>query len=238
MRTAVVVPAYDAAPTIGAVLAGLVARFPPPSVLLVVDDGSRDETAAYAERAGATVVRHGHNRGKGAALRTGLHEARARGCDVAITVDADGQHPPEEAWRMHHACADAEALVVGVRDLRAAGAPRPNQLSNAFSNLVMSAFVGARLSDTQCGLRRYPIATTLALGGREPGYGFEAELLIRAVAAGMHIVEVPIAVRYPPERVTHFDAWREPPRIVKCVLSTVAETRVRRLASSWGGRDR
>ncbi|MSP26316.1 MAG: glycosyltransferase family 2 protein [Myxococcales bacterium] len=227
------IAAFDAAATIQGVLRGLAEVFPEGVALIVVDDGSADRTALVAERAGAVVVRHGHHRGKGAALRTGMGEALGRGCEVAITVDADGRHPPIDARRLHDASDDPDALVLGVRDLARAGAPRSNQLSNGFSNLAISGLVATRLADTQCGLRRYPIAATLGLGGREPRYGYEAEILIRAVIAGVRIVEVPIGALYPPgnARVTHFDPWRESPRIVRRVLATVLELRARTLLS-------
>jgi glycosyltransferase involved in cell wall biosynthesis len=234
VRAAVIVPAYQVAPVIGAVVADLLRLC---QTVLVIDDGSSDGTAAEAERAGGEVLRHGKNRGKGVALRTGLEEAARRGFDVAISVDGDGQHPPEEAWRMHQACDDRDALVIGVRDLAGAGAPRPNQYSNAFSNLVLSGFTGRRLRDTQCGLRRYPIAATLALGAEEDGYGFEAEVLIRGAAVGMRFVEIPIRVIYPPEeeRISHFDSVRDPTRIVLRVVRTVASTRTRQLLGWLGG---
>lgn len=236
MRAAAIVPAYEVAPVIEDVVTELRACWPDPDAVLVIDDGSTDDTAAIAERAGAHVLRHGVNRGKGVALRTGLEEARRRGFDVAVTVDGDGQHPPREALRMHDACSDPDALVLGIRDLVAAGAPRPNQLSNRFSNLVLSAFIGRRLADTQCGLRRYPIDATLALGGREDGYGFEAEVLIRGAAEGMRFVELPIEVIYPPEeeRISHFDSVRDPTKIVLRVVGTVASTRSKQLLRFLG----
>jgi glycosyltransferase involved in cell wall biosynthesis len=234
VRAAVIVPSYQVAPVIGGVVTDL-RRFT--RDVLVIDDGSTDDTTALAEQAGAEVLRHGQNLGKGVALRTGLEEAARRGFDVALSVDGDGQHPADEAWRMHESCDDAEALVIGVRDLAGAGAPRPNQYSNAFSNLVLSGFIGRRINDTQCGLRRYPIAATLGLGAVEDGYGFEAEVLIRGAAAGMRFVEVPIRVIYPPEeeRITHFDSVRDPTKIVLRVLRTVASTRARQLRSWIGG---
>jgi glycosyltransferase involved in cell wall biosynthesis len=218
-------------PVVGDVVRGLVRLWPADSVL-VVDDGSSDGTAREASAAGAVVVRHDRNRGKGVALRTGLEAARARGFDVAVSVDGDGQHPPEEAWRLHRSCADPRALVVGVRDLVGAGAPRANQLSNGFSNLVLSLFTGLWLADTQCGLRRYPIAATLALEGREEGYGYEAEVLIRAAAARLPIVERPIRVLYPEHRISHFHVVRDPARIVARVVRTTLAVRARGL---WNG---
>ncbi|HRI63358.1 MAG TPA: glycosyltransferase family 2 protein, partial [Polyangium sp.] len=123
---------------------------------------------------------------------------------------------------------DPNALVLGIRDLVLAGAPRPNQISNRISNFFLSLFTGKTLADTQCGLRRYPLAATLALGGRDDGYAFEAEIIIRALAAGMPIVEEPIDVIYPPaqERITHFDSVRDPARIIRRVLSTIADVRL------------
>ena len=231
VRAAAIVPAYQVAPVIGDVVRELVAIWPDPQAVLVIDDGSTDDTAARAESAGAAVIRHGKNRGKGAALHTGFVAAASRGFDVAVTVDGDGQHPPDEALRMHQACDDPDALVLGIRDLVGAGAPRPNQLSNQFSNLVLSAFVGRRFGDTQCGLRRYPIDATLALGGQETGYGFEAEVLIRGAAAGMRFVELPIRVIYPPEeeRISHFDSVRDPTKIVFRVVRTVLSTRAKQV---------
>ena len=231
MRAAAIVPAFDVAPRVGEVVAGLRRIWPEPDAVFVIDDGSRDDTAAEATRAGAEVVSHPVNRGKGCALVTGLELARERGFDVAVTVDGDGQHPPEEALAMHERCRDPDAFVLGVRDMEGAGAPRANQLSNAFSNVVLSGFTGLSLADTQCGLRRYPVAATLELGAREPGYGFEAEILIRAAAAQLPIVQLPIAVIYPPEeeRISHFHSVRDPTRIVLRVVRTVATTRLAKL---------
>lgn len=227
MRAAALVPAYDAERTVGHVVVELCSIWPDPDAVLVIDDGSRDGTADCARAAGATVLRHQRNRGKGAALRTGLRAAQQRGFDVAISVDADGQHPPSEALRLRGCCDDPLALVVGVRDMAGAGAPRPNCMSNAFSNFAVSGYAWKRLLDTQCGLRRYPIASTLALDAQDDGYGYEAELLIRAAAADLRIVQVPIRVLYPPEeeRITHFHSVRDPARIVVRVLRTSAATR-------------
>jgi hypothetical protein len=110
-----------------------------------------------------------------------------------------------------------------------------NQRSNAFSNLVLSGFTGHWLRDTQCGLRRYPLGATLALGGRENGYGYEAEILIRALGAAVPIVQLPITVIYPPEdqRISHFDSVRDPAKIVVRVLRTVAATRARWLRETF-----
>jgi glycosyltransferase involved in cell wall biosynthesis len=227
MRAVAIVPAYQAARSVGPVVSELLRSWPDgrgAPLVIAVDDGSTDGTAAAAEKAGALVLCHQRNRGKGAALRTGLERARELGAGVAVSVDADGQHPPEEALRILCDPAPPEALVLGVRDLLRDGAPRANRFSNGFSNLFLSLFSRRKLSDTQCGLRRYPVAATLALEPRETGYGFEAEVILRAARAGWRIVETPVRVVYPPEheRVSHFHVVRDPARIVYRVLHTFA----------------
>lgn len=226
--TAAIIPAFQAEPTIGDVIRRLRTAWQEqrsdPPLLVVVDDGSTDATAQLAARLGAEVVRHAENRGKGAALRTGFERAHALGARVAVTLDADGQHPPEEALRVLASPAPAGALVLGIRDLARAGAPRANRFSNAFSNVWLSGLSGWRLSDTQCGLRRYPVAETLALGAKASGYGFEAEIILRAARAGWRCDQMPIRVVYPPEheRISHFHSVRDPFRIVLRVLYTAA----------------
>lgn len=233
-RACVLVPAYQAARTIEAVLAEIAHAMPEIAAqrdgVVVIDDGSRDATAELAARAGARVVSHGKNRGKGAALMTGLGTAKALGFDVALAVDADGQHPGEAARAVLHGSTDPHALVLGVRDLVRDGAPRANRFSNGISNFFLSRFAARwdyrrPLADTQCGLRRYPVRASLDLASRADGYAFEAELLLRAIAARVPVVEVPVAVRYPSTRVTHFDNVKDPARIIVTVLRTLHELR-------------
>jgi len=227
MTGCAIVPAYDAARHVGDVVRSLVRLWPHPGAVIVVDDGSRDATAKVAEEAGAIVVRHPQNRGKGAALRTGFWYAHEQGFEVAVTVDADGQHPPAEALRLLECDAPANALVLGTRDLVKAGAPRPNQISNGISNFFLSMFARTIFADTQCGLRRYPIARTLAADGGANGYAFEAEIILRAMASGVPVIEIPIEVIYPPEkeRLSHFHSVRDPARIIRHVVGTLVETR-------------
>lgn len=224
----VIVPAYRADALVGGVLDELRRELPESSGhVIVVDDGSGDGTAERARQGGAIVISHPENRGKGAALLTGMREALARGYATALTVDADGQHPAASCRTVLEA-APAHALVLGIRDLVRDGAPRLNRFSNGISNFFISAFAGKSITDTQCGLRRYPIRETLMLSARSPGYAFEGEILLLAAAAGLPIVEVPVRVTYPPgkERVTHFDSVRDPARIVRMVVTTAARTRL------------
>jgi glycosyltransferase involved in cell wall biosynthesis len=227
VKVGFVVPAYQAEKSVAAVVRGLfdaLAAEGGSTLVVVVDDGSTDGTSEAASEAGARVVRHARNRGKGCALRTGFGALLEAGADAAVCVDADGQHPPEEAVRLARDPATRSALVLGVRDLVKAGAPAANVFSNRFSNGFLSLALGRTLSDTQCGLRRYPLPETLALGGRAEGYGYEAELILRAARLGWEIIERPVRVIYPPEseRITHFHSVRDPARIVYRVLFTLA----------------
>jgi len=220
----IVIPAFDSEAMLPGVLSELFAEFPDLDAkrVVVIDDGSKDDTSGAAIAGGASVVRHARNQGKGAAILTGLIEAKTRGFTSMLTVDADGQHPAASA-RMVLETGDARTMSLGIRDLVRDGAPKMNQFSNGISNYFISYFGGRKLGDTQCGLRRYPVAETLALGAHATGYAFEAEVLLLAMAAKMPIVQVPVEVRYPPEneRVTHFDSVRDPARIIAVVLRTL-----------------
>lgn len=246
-RVAIIIPALDAEHTIGDVIRELRETIPErASAIIVVDDGCRDATPHIARELGCRVVtsacetkeegrpesssrrapsptERSRNRGKGAALRAGLEAALALGMTIALTVDADGQHPAADARRVLFAAENESTLVLGVRDLVRDHAPRANRTSNGISNYFISSFAGRTLRDTQCGLRRYPIERTLSLGPRGNTFDFEAEVLLRAIWAGFAVVEEPIRVVYPKHRRTHFRVARDPWRIVWTVLRTLGE---------------
>jgi glycosyltransferase involved in cell wall biosynthesis len=204
MEVCVVIPAYDNARTLDAVVRG--AREHGTRVI-VVDDGSRDETAEILARVeGIEVARHERNRGKGAALRTGFARALAAGCSHAVTVDADGQHPPGEIARFIAAArAEPLALILGERDLAAAGAGFGSRLGRRNSNFWTWVETGLRLPDTQSGYRCYPLAEVDRLRLKTRGYDFEIEVLVKAAWTGVPIRSIPCRVVYLPvgERVSH-----------------------------------
>jgi len=212
-----VVPAYDAAASIAAVVRG---TLPVLSPVLVVDDGSADDTAARAEEAGAEVVRHPVNRGKGAALVTALRHLAARGVERAVTLDADGQHLPEQIPVLLAAADETPgAIIVGVRRKEGFAIKRSARFGNWIADRLMRLVAGRRLPDTQSGFRVYPVAATLALGARGSRFDFETEVLLRAARAGMPVRGVPVDVYYPPiaERVSHYRPWADTLRIVRTV---------------------
>ncbi|HEU4408708.1 MAG TPA: glycosyltransferase family 2 protein [Polyangiaceae bacterium] len=217
MRRIAAVPAFQAARTLEPVVRGLREGF---DEVWVVDDGSTDGTAEVALAAGARLLRHDKNRGKGAALRTALRRAAEEGVDALVTVDADGQHPPAEAVKLDRAVADRGALVIGVRNWHVTDVPTRSLGANESAAWWFTVLTGRPFSDTQCGLRRYPVAAVLALDPRGERYAFEADALLRATFAGLKVVEVPVRVDYPPDRSTAFLPVRDVTRITLRVIAT------------------
>jgi glycosyltransferase involved in cell wall biosynthesis len=215
---AALIPALDCEATIGAVVRGTLEHVPH---VLVVDDGSSDRTADAAKAAGAEVLRLPGNRGKGAALRTGLCVLRERGTSHALTLDGDGQHLPGEIPALLRAsCRAPRALVLGARQHEPKSLPGIRVFGNRFANRWVKIACGRELEDTQSGFRIYPLAETLALGCRAERFAFETEVVIRAARAGLEIRTVRVRVWNPPagERRSHFRGFSDTLRIVVTVI--------------------
>jgi len=201
---AVVLPAYRAARTIADVIARA-RRASPGATVLVVDDGSDDDTAARALSAGAAVASHERNEGKGRSLRTGLEAALAlEGMRYTVTLDADGQHPPEAIPALLAPLAAGSAdLVVGSRPRARGVMPASRRISNWLSSALVSRALGVRVPDSQSGFRamRRDVAARVRAAGRR--YEFETEFLFQAARAGFRIGAVEIPTVYRGE-VSHF----------------------------------
>jgi hypothetical protein len=211
----VVVPCYEGAATVGDVVRGARAQGLP---VVVVDDGSSDDSARVAEAAGATVLRHPANRGKGAALASGFAWARQHGQDAVLSMDADGQHDPAEIPSLVAAHrSDPEALVIGVRSFAPEDMPRRSRVGNRISTWWISRFAGQQYRDTQSGFRIYPRAL-FDVPLRSTRFDTETELLLRAANKKLPLVEVPIRTIYGPNRVTHFHGFRDTLRVIKLVF--------------------
>ncbi|MHC4664018.1 MAG: glycosyltransferase family 2 protein [Planctomycetota bacterium] len=169
--------------------------------VIVIDDGSKDSTADAAREAGAEVIRFEQNRGKGRALIRGLNIAGARGFDAAFTLDADGQHLPEEMPRFTEKMTETGAdIVLGTRLRNPEGMPLIRFLTNRSQSMLLSILAGPLMSDTQIGFRL--IRPRVAKGVRfyAPRYAFESEILIRAARRGFRIAEVPVSCIYGEEQ--------------------------------------
>ena len=212
-RVLVAVPVYNHAPTLRAVVLGLLERHPH---VLVVDDGSDDLEPEVLAGLPVRMVRHGRNRGKCAAIRTAALEARRQGMSHIVTIDADGQHDPADLPLFLEAvAADPLAVIVGARDFNTENVPGSSRFGRAFSNFWLRVQTGVILSDVQSGYRAYPLIVLENLRCTENRYSFEVEVLVRAAWAGFRLREVNIRVHYPPkgERVSHFRAFMDNARI-------------------------
>lgn len=217
---ALVIPAYNEAQAIGDVIARALALG---HRVVVIDDGSTDATWAAVARHPVVALRHPANRGKAAALLTGIAHALTAGAERVVTLDADGQHRPEDVPRL---LAVGElvpaAIVIGSRRADGKRAPRARYWANRIADFWISWAAGQPIEDTQSGLRLYPAsALRRLLGGiaRSDGFAFESEILIEAGRAGIAIVPVPIAALYggPTQRASHFRPLRDIPKIVVMV---------------------
>ena len=217
-RLGIVIPALDAATSVGAVVAGARASGYP---VVVVDDGSTDDTATRADRAGATVIRHASNRGKGAALRTGMRHLAANGYSHALTMDADGQHLAREIPQMVAAATAAPtALVMGARIIGDQPVAAANQFGNWFANGAVRIAARMDAGDTQCGFRIYPLAEILPLPVSGSHFDYETTVIVHAVRAGVTLCSVPVAVFYPPValRRSHYRNVLDTLRIIRVMV--------------------
>jgi glycosyltransferase involved in cell wall biosynthesis len=197
------IPAYQAGARVGPVVTTARAYLP----VVVVDDGSTDDTATVAEQAGATVLRQVPNAGKGAALRAGFRHALTAGVDAVVTLDADGQHDPDDipAFLAAFAVSRPE-LVLGRRDF--GSMPPVRRLSNTLGGWVFSAAVGRNVPDNQSGYRLIGRRLMAALlDSMETGFEFEVEMIARCIALGLPISEVPVRTIYAGEP-SHIRPWR------------------------------
>lgn len=208
-RICVVIPVYNHGLTLQKVVRGAMAALP----VIVVNDGSTDATpAVLAAERGVTVVTLAGNRGKAAALRAGFAEGEKRGFTHAITLDADGQHPASALADFVAACRrQPEAFIIGVRDLRKAGAPLARRASNELSTFWFKFETGVRLADTQCGYRCYPLAALPPLRVTSGRYAYELEVMVKAAWAGVPLVAQAVEADYaaPTSRLSHFRPWRD-----------------------------
>jgi len=193
-KTFVVIPAYNSARTVGHVVGG-VRRYGLKAV--VVDDGSTDDTAEVARAAGAELVRHARNRGKGHALVSGFRWTLDRGAEFVVTMDADGQHAPEDLpLLLHRAEATSANLVIGQRRLDLEAMPKTSFVGNCISTFWISLFCGRQFPDTQCGFRIYSADLLRRLPPRGGHFETETELLMRASLLNLTIEWVPIRTIY------------------------------------------
>jgi glycosyltransferase involved in cell wall biosynthesis len=201
-----VIPAYGEAATVRGVVERTLAQL---ERVIVVDDGSSDGTAAALEGLPVTLIRNPRNLGKTASLWRGIAIALAENADAVVTLDADGQHRPEDIARLlEEHRRDRDALVVGARLHDRAQIPAQRYLANRLGNFLVAWAAGQRVEDSQSGFRLYPATLLRALPphlGRAASFVFESETLIETGRRDVHLAWVPIPAIYEPRaRRSHF----------------------------------
>jgi glycosyltransferase involved in cell wall biosynthesis len=204
----VLVPAHDEGPRIEAVVRTAARHLP----VLVIDDGSTDDTGARAAAAGADVLRQEPNQGKGAALRAGFRAALERGAEAALTIDGDGQHDPAEIpaflgdYARRTVAGHPTELIIGRRDFRKM--PFVRRLANSLGTLTLSTAIGHWVPDNQSGYRLIGRRLMAAmLDSREDGFSFEVEMIAVCLREGWPLEWVPIRTIYADEE-SHIDPGR------------------------------
>lgn len=231
----VVIPLYNHAGTVRDVVARVLALHPH---VLVVDDGSTDAGTTVLDGLDVRVIRQEQNRGKGVALKTAFYEAQKLGFSHIITLDADGQHYPENLPEFIAAiAAHPYGIIVGKRDFEQVMIPGSSRFGRKFSNFWLRVQTGISLGDSQSGYRAYPVNIVLGLPLYEKHYSFEVEVLVRAAWAGVKLHDVDIEVFYPSaeERISHFRGFMDNLRLTllntKLTLRSVAPWPHRKLVA-------
>jgi len=199
----VIIPAYNEEPVIASTIAGVQAQLREPpldglaSEVLVVDDGSRDNTFQVAEQHGVLVQRHSSNRGLGAALDTGVQAARQRQATLAVTFDADGQHNPGDLPRVLAPLLEGRAdLVIGSRLLSANHIPLDRRFILWAANVLTYLLFGVWTTDSQSGLRALNHRALQGLEIRTDRMEVSSEIIAESKRLGLRLSEVPIEAIY------------------------------------------
>lgn len=215
MHIIALIPAYNESRHIGQVVSQARKYLP----VLVVDDGSADDTAEIATQAGAEVLRQTPNQGKGAALMNGFKLAVQRGYEAVMMLDADGQHDPNEipSFLTVYSASHPD-LIIGQRDFRSM--PRLRRITNTFGTWAFSWAIGQPIPDNQSGYRllshRMMEAT---LSSRETNFEFEVEMIVVCVQRGYQLAWVPIRTIYGNE-TSHIRPLRHAYHFMRMVFQT------------------
>ena len=213
LKVLLVIPVYNHGISLGDVVRRAIPTgFP----VLVVDDGSTDGGLDSVTGLNCYTLRFPENRGKGAAILAAADFAARKKYDAILTIDADGQHDPREAEKLVAEARKGKwpAIIIGARQMVQETVPGSSRFGRGFSNFWVRLETGKELSDTQSGMRLYPVRELLQLSLKRKRYDFEIEVLVKSIWAGLDVRSVDVSVHYPApdERISHFDKivdnWR------------------------------
>jgi glycosyltransferase involved in cell wall biosynthesis len=209
-RVAVVIPVFNHEGKVAQVVREAMKLHMP---VIVIDDGSTDSTySRIKDIPSLSIIRHESNKGKGAAILTGF-EAALPFAQWVVTIDADGQHHPEDIWNLIRAVPHGERpIIVGRREgMDHCHVPWSSRFGRAFSNFWVRASGGPDIQDTQSGMRLYPLPEALHLNVRAMRFQFEVEILVKARWRGITVLETPVRVNYEPknERISHYRGFAD-----------------------------
>jgi len=198
MKTVIVIPAYNEEKNIRSLIVSC--QLMGYNDIIVVDDGSDDSTAETAKTAGAVILSHVINRGVGAATQTGLEAARRMGAEIAVTIDADGQHQAKDIKIITDALiASKNDIVIGSRFLTVENSiPRVRKIFNSAANVITFFLAGVYLTDTQSGFKAFSKRALELIQITANGYEFSSEIIREAKYFRLRIAEVPVSVIYTP----------------------------------------
>ncbi len=219
MRTLAVIPVFNEAATIREVVQ---ATAPWVDQVIVVDDGSSDDTHLQLEGLDAHLIRLEQNRGKAHALQTGFEHALQLDADFVVTLDGDGQHNPQEIPNLIQAAQQNPRCIIIAARLKARhNAPKLRLFANRFADFWVSWASGYPVSDSQSGFRLYPTALLGEIRldtARERGFVFESEIVIEAASHSFYSVSIPVESIYQSgRRQSHYKPWTDTWRIVRMI---------------------
>lgn len=231
MKTAVIIPAYNADATLKLLLARLL-EFAPKHDIIVIDDGSSDgtptclntlqrsSTAEAAKLSGVELIIHPHNKGKGAALKSGFKLALQKGYEAVITIDADGQHDPKYIPALADILDTGHYdIVVGSRRNEFSRMSFARFLSNSITTTVVSILAGTKIADSQSGYRIIRSAVLKSVKLKTSRYQMESELLIKAARQGFRIGS--LEIKNIPGNTSHISHLKDTLRFIRMALQTL-----------------
>jgi glycosyltransferase involved in cell wall biosynthesis len=221
LKICAIIPAYNETGRIEPVVKETLKHV---DTVLVIDDGSADNTAEVAEKLGATVLKHNTNYGKGVSLKDGLNWGVEKGFDYILTLDADGQHLPEEIPPFIKSAEDGADMVVGNRMTDLESMPWLRKNTNLFMSWLVSKLACCNVPDSQCGFRLISAESWKAVSPtiQTIGFDFESEILIQAGRMGFNVTAVKISTVYGDEK-SKIRPVRDTIRFFKMVIRKALE---------------